>query len=178
MVELRSRGWVSATTDKYSLMLANFAAKSISTPIPEPPRAPNLSGAAQKRMKKKVERFFATRIMDELESYFQELAPEHHFRLVSKLVKTAIESTVADAELVSTCFARVAEKKLCSQASFEDGFISIAKALGCIVIAAPKAFDHMIVMMKGAGFEQDVRVRIAGHSMASSGPKLLALLAG
>ncbi|KZP09261.1 hypothetical protein FIBSPDRAFT_938560 [Athelia psychrophila] len=113
----------------------------------------------------------------------RELLPEAHARapfpprrhcLVDKLVNTAIESKAVDAQLVSDFFARAHSKDLCSEASFEEGFMPIAELLDDIAIDAPKAFDLMAVMVKGASFSEDARGRIAAISVDSE--KLLALL--
>ncbi|KAF7971534.1 hypothetical protein HWV62_20840 [Athelia sp. TMB] len=95
--------------------------------------------------------FFAVRNLDEAENYFEKLTPENHFRLVDELANTAI-------------FARAVEKELCSQAAFEEGFMPITKILDDIAIDVPKAFDLMAMMMKGAGFDEVTRRRIAGKS--------------
>ncbi|KZP29701.1 ARM repeat-containing protein [Athelia psychrophila] len=129
---------------------------------------------AKKHLDQDSKEFFAVRNLDEAEEYFQKLTPEHRFRLVDKLVNTAIESKAADAQLVSDFFARAHSKSLCSEASFEEGFLPTAELLDDIAIDAPKAFDLMAVMMKGASLNEDARGRIATKSMDSE--KLLALL--
>lgn len=129
---------------------------------------------ATKKVNEDSKEFFAVRNLDEAEEYFQKLTPEHHFRLVDKLVNTAIESKAADADLVGEFFARAHSKHLCSEASFEEGYLPIAKLLDDIAIDTPKAFDLMAVMMKGADLSDNARGRIAGKSMDSD--KLLALL--
>ncbi|KZP29680.1 ARM repeat-containing protein [Athelia psychrophila] len=120
--------------------------------------------------------FFSVRDLDEAEHYFQKLTPEHRCHLVDKLVKTAIESKAADAQLVGNFFARAHSKNLCSEASFAAGFMPTAELLDDIVIDAPKAFDLMVIMMKGASLSEDARDRIAAKSVDSD--KLLALTAG
>ncbi|KZP05638.1 hypothetical protein FIBSPDRAFT_1053990 [Athelia psychrophila] len=120
------------------------------------------------------EEFFAVRNWDKAENYFQKLTPEHRFRLVDKLVNAAIESKAVDAQLVSDFFARAHSTDLCSEASFEEGFMPIAELLDDIAIDAPKAFDLMAVMVKGASLSEDARGRIAAKSVDSE--KLLALL--
>ncbi|KZP10650.1 hypothetical protein FIBSPDRAFT_872336 [Athelia psychrophila] len=129
---------------------------------------------AKKHLDQDSKEFFAVRNLDEAEDYFQKLTPEHRFRLVDKLVNTAIESKAADAQLVSDFFARAHSKDLCSEASFEEGFMPIAELLDDIAIDAPKAFDLMAVMVKGASLSEDARGRIAAKSVDSE--KLLALL--
>lgn len=137
-------------------------------------RADSMSEAeATMKVKEDTKEFFAVRNLDEAEDYFQKLTPEHRFRLVDKLVNTAIESKAADADLVGEFFARAHSKDLCSEASFEEGFLPIAELLDDIAIDAPKAFDLMAVMMKGARLSEDARGQIAGKSIDSD--KLLTL---
>ncbi|KZP02199.1 hypothetical protein FIBSPDRAFT_712812, partial [Athelia psychrophila] len=88
------------------------------------------------------------------EEYFQKLTPEHRFRLVDKLVNTAVESKAADAQLVGDFFARAHSKDLCSEPSFEEGFMPIAELLDDIAIDALKAFDLIAVMVKGASLSE------------------------
>jgi translation initiation factor 4G len=93
------------------------------------------------------------------------------------MVSKAIESKEADGKLVADAFARAAEKKLCSISAFEEGFLPVAELLDDIAIDAPKAFQIMATMMKGAGLDKDEerRTKIAQKSMDSD--KLLELLA-
>ncbi|KZP10341.1 hypothetical protein FIBSPDRAFT_899780 [Athelia psychrophila] len=129
---------------------------------------------AKKHLDQDWKEFFAVRNLDEAEEYFQKLTPEHRFRLADKLVNTAIESKAADAPLVSDFFAQAHSKDLCSEASFEEGFMPIAELLDGIAIDTPRAFDLMAVMVKGASLSEDARGRIAAKSVDSE--KLLALL--
>jgi translation initiation factor 4G len=132
---------------------------------------------AVKKIAEDIKEFFAVRNIDEAEDYFVKLPSAHRFRLVDKLVTRAIESKVADAELVGDLFARAVDKSLCTPDAFEQGFMPVAEMLDDIAIDAPKAFDLMAIMMKGAGLDKDDerRARIAEKSM--DGDKLLALLA-
>jgi translation initiation factor 4G len=131
---------------------------------------------ALKKIAEDTKEFFAVRNLDEAEEYFGALSAEHQFRLVDKLVTTAIESKEADAQLVAEFFSRAVEKELCGGASFEEGFMPTADLLDEIVFDAPKAFELMALMMKGAELDKDEerRTRIAGKSKDSD--KLLALL--
>ena len=132
---------------------------------------------ANRKIAEDVKEFFGTRIIEESEVYFTKLPPEHHHLLVDKLVSRAIESKEADGELVADAFARAVEKNLCSDSAFEEGFSPVAESLDDIAIDAPKAFQIMATMMKGAGLDrsEEQRTRIAQKSMDSD--KLLSLLA-
>jgi translation initiation factor 4G len=131
---------------------------------------------ATKKIDEDSKEFISVRNLDEAEVYFTNLTLEHHFRLVDKLVTSAIESKEADAQLVGELFSRAISKDLCTLSSFEEGFMPIAEILDDIAIDAPKAFDLMAIMLKGAGLDKDDerRARITGKS--SDSDKLVALL--
>jgi translation initiation factor 4G len=131
---------------------------------------------ANKKIDEDIKEFFAIRNVDEGEDYFDKLPAEFRHKLVDKIVTRAIESKEADAQLAADLFARAVKKGLCSAEAFEQGFIPIAEMLDDIAIDAPKAFNLMALMLKGAGLASDEerRARIAEKSMDSD--KLLALL--
>ena len=131
---------------------------------------------ANKKIAEDIKEFFSVRNIDESEEYFSKLPSEHHHRLVDKIVSKAIESKEADGKLVADAFARAVEKNLCSISAFEEGFLPVAELLDDIAIDAPKAFQIMATMMKGAGLDKDEerRTGIAQKSMDSD--KLLELL--
>ena len=133
-------------------------------------------GEANKKIAEDTKEFFSARNIDESEEYFIKLPPEHHHSLVDKMVSKAIESKETDGKLVADALARAAEKNLCSMSAFEEGFLPVAELLDDIVIDAPKAFQIMAIMMKGAGLDKDEerRSRIIRKSMDSD--KLLELL--
>lgn len=124
-----------------------------------------------------IKGFFEVRDIDETEEYFRKLLPGHHHRLVDKLVTKAIVSKEDYGRLAADAFARAAEKGLCSNSAFEVGFLRVAESLDYIANDAPKAFENMAIMMKGAGLDKikEQRVRIARKSRDSY--KLLRLLA-
>ena len=133
---------------------------------------------ANKQIAEDIKEFFSSHDIDESEYYFTKLPMEHRHRLVGKMVSRAIESKEADGRLVADAFARAAEKKLCSISTFEEGLLPVAELLDEIVIDAPKAFQIMATVMKGAGLdkgrEPQLQTGIA-HKSASDG-KLLDLL--
>jgi translation initiation factor 4G len=130
---------------------------------------------AKKKIDEDSKEFFGVRNLEEAEVYFTNLPVEHRFRLVDKLVSSAIESKESDAQLVGDFFSRAAAKGLCSPAAFEEGFTPVAEVVDDIAIDAPKAFNFMAIMLKGAGLDKDDerRTRIASKS---SDDRLLALL--
>ena len=133
---------------------------------------------ANKKIAEDIKEFFSVvRSVDESEHYFTKLPSEHHHLLVDKMVSKAIESKETDGKLVADAFARAVEKKLCSISAFEEGFLPVAELLDDIAIDAPKAFQILATMMKGAGLDKDEerRTKIAQKSMDSD--KLVELLA-
>jgi translation initiation factor 4G len=130
---------------------------------------------ASKKIDEDSKEFFGVRSLEEAEVYFTNLPAEHHFRLVEKLVSSAVESKESDAQLVSDFFNRAAAKGLCSPTVFEEGFMPVAELLDDIAIDAPKAFNFMAIMMVGAGLDKDEerRMRIASKSDVD---RLVALL--
>ena len=110
---------------------------------------------AKKRIDEDVKEFFAVRNLEEADVYFTVLTEEHRFRLVDKLIGSALESKEADARLVAEFFARPASQRECSLDVFEAGFMPMAELLDDIAIDAPKAFEYMAIMLKGAGFDTD-----------------------
>ncbi|KDQ50868.1 hypothetical protein JAAARDRAFT_211447 [Jaapia argillacea MUCL 33604] len=132
---------------------------------------------AQAKIAEDSKEFFAIRDLGEAEDYFTKLPMSHRFRLVDALVMKAIESKESDAKLVGDLFAFAVSKGLCTADAFEEGFNPVAELLDDIAIDAPKAFNLMAIMMKGAGLDRDEerRTRISGKSMDSD--KLLSLLA-
>ena len=129
---------------------------------------------AVKKINEDIKEFFSVRNLDEAEVYFTNLPPVHHFRLVDKLVSSAVESKESAAQLVADFFARAATKKLCTATAFEDGLSPISEIIDDIAIDAPKAFALFAVIVKGAGLDEERRTRLASKSMDSD--KLLALL--
>jgi len=130
--------------------------------------------AAKKKIDEDSKEFFGVRNLDEAEVYFTALPAQYHHKLIDKLVSTAVESKEADAHLVSDLFTRAASKNLCSPAAFEEGLTPVAEIIDDIAIDAPKAFTLFATMVKGVGFDEDRRSRLASKSTDSD--KLLALL--
>ena len=69
-----------------------------------------LEADTKKRIDEDVKEFFAVRSLDGADVYFSALTEEHRFRLVDKLVGSALESKEADARLVAESFARPASR--------------------------------------------------------------------
>ena len=134
-------------------------------------------GEANKKIAEDIKEFFLIRNIDESEDYFTKLLPEHHHLLVDKMVSKAIESKEADGKLVADAFSRAAEKNLCSISAFEEGFLPVAELLDDIAIDAPKAFQIMATMMKGAGLDKDEERRTRMAQKSTDSDKLLELLA-
>ena len=139
---------------------------------------PEDTSMSEAEVKKKIDEdskeFFGVRNLEEADEYFKKLPSEHRFRLVDKLVNTAIESRETDAQLVGNFFYRASSNHLCSPESFEEGFAFTAEILDDIAIDAPKAFDLMAIMMKGAGLDKERQERLASKTIDSD--KLVSLL--
>ena len=121
-----------------------------------------------------LEVFFVLRNLEEAEVYFSSLPPQHHHVLINKIVSIAVESKEDDAKLVSQFFVRAASKELCSAASFEEGLTPVAEIIDDIAIDAPKAFQLLAMMVKGASLDQERVSNLASKSLDSD--KFLALL--
>ena len=83
------------------------AEESTSTPSEdEPEGAPvdMLEADVKKKIDEDVKELFAVRNLEEADVYFINLPSEHRFRLVDKLVVSALESKEADAKLVGNFF--------------------------------------------------------------------------
>ncbi|KAG2751693.1 ARM repeat-containing protein [Suillus brevipes Sb2] len=145
----------------------------------EPDSAPTSMSEAdiKKKIDEDVKEFFAVRNLQEAEVYFTNLPDEHRFRLVDKLVASALESKEADARLVGDFFAQATSNGQCTLEVIEEGFMPMAEFLDDIAIDAPKAFDYMAIMLRGAGFhnEPDRLQRIA--SKLEDSHKLVSLVA-
>ncbi|KXN87473.1 Eukaryotic translation initiation factor 4 gamma [Leucoagaricus sp. SymC.cos] len=137
------------------------------------PAAEMSEEVAEKKIKEDLKEFFAVRNLDEAEVYFTALPTMHHSKLVDKLVSSAVESKEADAKLVADLFTRAVSKNLCSQETFEQGFVPCAEIIDDVAIDAPKAFQLFAIMVKGAELDEERRSRLASKSMDD---KLLALL--
>ncbi|KZT72272.1 hypothetical protein DAEQUDRAFT_809168 [Daedalea quercina L-15889] len=130
--------------------------------------APSMSETeAKTRIGEDSKEFFSIRDLGEAEVYFSKLPSEHRWLLVDKLVTSAIESKEADAQLVGDFFSRAVLRNLCSPEHFEKGFEPTAEILDDIAIDAPKAFNLMAIMMKGAQFDEERRTRLASKSTDS-----------
>jgi translation initiation factor 4G len=132
---------------------------------------------AQKRMEEDSKEFFGVRNLDEAEVYFTNLPNEHRFQLVEKLVMSALESKDSDAQLVAEFFDRAVTKELCAPSSFDEGFLLVADSLDDVAIDAPKAFNLMAIMLKGAGIDKDEERRTRIASKSETPDRLLDMLA-
>ncbi|KAG6907958.1 hypothetical protein DXG01_006746 [Tephrocybe rancida] len=126
--------------------------------------------AAQKAIEDAIE-FFATRHFNEAESYFAALTPAHHSRLVEKLTAAAVEAKESQVQSLVEFFARVIDKKLCSPAAFEQGFMPIAKIIDDVKIDVPKAFTYFVTVVKSAGLDEERVARLA--AMTTDATKFL-----
>ena len=124
-------------------------------------------GEAKSKIDEDVKEFFGVRLLDEAESYFSSLPPEHRHRLVETLVMKSIEMKEPDVRLVGDLFVRVREKDLCSADVFEEGFNGLAELLDDLAVDIPKAWLYFAILLKGSGLDQDEEryARIAKKTM-------------
>ena len=181
-VDLGSSGVPEAPAQRRKLQLLprskpadEEAASASANQSEDEPEDTSMSEAeAKKQIDEDSKEFFGVRNLEEAEEYLKKLPSEHRFRLVDKLVGTAIESKETDAQLVGDFFNRASFNDLCSPASFEEGFAPTAESLDDIAIDVPKAFNLMAIMMKGAGLDEERWRRLASKSVDSD--KLVSLL--
>ncbi|KAG2366166.1 armadillo-type protein [Suillus spraguei] len=145
---------------KLQLLPRSFLAyeKDATTPSEEEPESmPTAMSEAdvKKKIDEDVKEFFAVRNLQEAEVYLTNLFDEHRSQLVDKLVASALESKEADAKLVGDFFAQATSNGQCTLEVIEEGFMPMAEFLDDIAIDAPKAFDYMAIMLRGAGFQNE-----------------------
>jgi hypothetical protein len=117
--------------------------------------SPSISQATLKKIDEDVKEFFMVRNLQEADDYFPDIPCEHRFRLVDKLVASALESKEIDARLVGDFFAQAISNGQCALEIFEKGFMPMAEFLDDIAIDTPRAFDYMAIMLQGAGMHNE-----------------------
>jgi len=123
---------------------------------------PEMSGAdAKKKIAEDTKELFGVRSLDEAEVYFTTLPPAHHPELVETLVNRAVESKMADAELVASFFERAMSKNLATPDDLEKGLLPTAEFIEDIAIDAPLAYQLFAKMVKGAKLSEEAHSRIA-----------------
>jgi hypothetical protein len=115
----------------------------------------SVSKTTLKKIDEDVKEFFMVRNLQEADDYFPDIPCEHRFRLVDKLVASALESKETDAKLVGDFFAQAMSNGHCALEIFEKGFMPMAEFLDDIAIDAPRAFDYMAIMLQGAGMHNE-----------------------
>ncbi|KAG1846588.1 ARM repeat-containing protein [Suillus subalutaceus] len=138
-----------------SVLASGENATTLSEEEPESALTAMSEADVKKKIDEDVKEFFAVRNLQEAEVYFTNLPDEHRFRLVDKLVASALESKEADAKLVGDFFAQATSSGQCTLEVIEEGFMPMAEVLDDTVIDAPKAFDYMAIMLRGAGFQNE-----------------------
>ncbi|KAG1782038.1 hypothetical protein EV702DRAFT_1069197 [Suillus placidus] len=131
----------------------------------------------KKKIDEDVKEFFAVRSLREADDYFPNLPDEHRFRLVDKLVASALKSKVTDARLVGDFFAQATNNGQCPLEVFEKGFMPMAEFLNDVVIDAPRAFVYMAIMLRGAGFQNEPERLHRIASKLEDSDKLVSLVA-
>ncbi|KAG2043919.1 hypothetical protein BDR03DRAFT_977623 [Suillus americanus] len=142
----------------------------------EPDSVPAMSEATVRKIDEDVKEFFMVRNLQEADDYFPNIPDEHRSRLVDKLVTSALESKEIDARLVGDFFAQAMSNGQCTLEEFEQGFMHMAEFLDDIAIDAPKAFDYMAIMLKGAGFQNEPERLYRVASKLEDSDKLVSLV--
>ncbi|KAJ8696973.1 hypothetical protein PTI98_006792 [Pleurotus ostreatus] len=145
IIELRQRRWVSRSS----------ATVPTTQVFHELPRRLSQSSKIFSQINENFNELLGLRNSDAAEEYFSNWPPSRHEDLVRALVLKAIESREAGVTLIARVFARAVSKNLCTRTAFEQGFSRVAQSLEDIVIDAPKAWDFLDTMAKGAGLTEE-----------------------
>ncbi|KAL0565162.1 hypothetical protein V5O48_016868 [Marasmius crinis-equi] len=121
---------------------------------------------AMKIVEANTKEFFVVRDFDEGKTYFDRLPPQHHYRLVDKLVSCALYSTEEDAQLVSDLLQRVSSESLASSADLVEAFSSVAEFLDELTFDVPGAPELFALMMSGAAFSDEEWAEVVSKSEA------------
>lgn len=131
-------------------------------------------------MKKKIDgdikEFFHIRNVDDASQYFTDILSDYHHLLVERLVSYPMDHKAADAQLTADLLSKSLSLGVCSQEQMEKGFLPVAELMEEIVIDAPKAFEYLAVMVKGAQLDQDVAQRDRIAEKSGHKEKLISLL--
>jgi hypothetical protein len=136
-----------------------------------------MSEAEVKKLDEVVKEFFTLHNLKEAEVYFPHCPEEGHFRLVDKLVASALKSKETDVTLVGNFFAQAMTNGQCTREVFERGFTPMAEYLDDIAADIPKAFDYMAIMLRGAGFQNEPERLHRIASKLEDSNKLVSLIA-
>ncbi|KAG1760091.1 armadillo-type protein [Suillus occidentalis] len=136
-----------------------------------------MSEADVKKLDDVVKEFFTLHNLKEAEVHFSHCPEEGHFRLVDKLVASALKSKETDVTLVGNFFAQAITNGQCTREVFERGFTSMAEYLDDIAADIPKAFDYMAIMLRGAGFQNEPERLHRIASKLEDSNKLVSLMA-
>ncbi|KAG2104022.1 armadillo-type protein [Suillus discolor] len=147
----------------------------VTTPSKEPKRVP--TAATVKKIDENAKEFFAVRNLQKADGYFPNIPDEHRFRLVDKLVASALKGKEADSRLVSDFFAQTMRNGQCTLEGFEKGFMPMTAVLDSIAIDAPRASAYMAIMLRGAGFQNEPERLRRVVSKLKDGDKLVSLVA-
>ncbi|KAG1802922.1 uncharacterized protein HD556DRAFT_1437982 [Suillus plorans] len=150
----------------------------VTTPSKDLKRAPTaITMATVIKIDENAKEFFAVRNLQKADEYFPNIPEEHRFRLVDKLVASALEGKEVDARLVSDLFAQAMRNGQCTLEGFEKGFMPMAAVLDSIAIDAPRASAYMAIMLRGAGFQNEPERLRRIVSKLKDGDRLVSLVA-
>ena len=120
-----------------------------------------------------VDQLFVLRDLDKGEAYLRRLPSQHHWRLVNKLVASAIASNkISDVRLVGDLFGRAVSKNLIMPDAFVTGFTPSLDTLDIITSYTPNAASFVAIMLKAAQLDSE---RLTGlvHQVEGSNSEIL-----
>jgi translation initiation factor 4G len=126
--------------------------------------------AAEKKVKEDVKELFAVRDLDEAEEYFKALPSVHHPHLIDQILMQVLDKKEADAKFVAGFFEQAAEKQLCTQSNFEEGFKGAMAPLDDLAIDVPAVFKLMAIAVQGAQLPMDAVERLSEKIMFEGDP--------
>lgn len=138
---------------------------------------PQVTSAPQEQSKvqlnTEVDQLFVLRDLDKGEAYLRRLPSQHHWRLVNKLVASAIASNkISDVRLVGDLFGRAVSKSLINPGAFVTGFTPSLDTLDIIASHTPNAASFVAIMLKAAQLDSE---RLTGlvHQVEGSNSEIL-----
>ncbi|KZT72260.1 hypothetical protein DAEQUDRAFT_705318 [Daedalea quercina L-15889] len=122
--------------------------------------------------------FLRIRDLDEGETYLHSLPSGDRWRIVYRLVSSALLSAgaVADAKLVGKLFSRAAPKDLISPEAFDAGFFPVLEIIDVIALHTTNAISLLAIMLKATQLDEKQLDRLVRRAAGDSSEILLALV--
>ena len=124
-----------------------------------------------------VSQLFVHRDLDKGEAYLRRVPSQHHWRLVNKLVASAIASNkIQDVRLVGDLFGRAVSGNLILPDAFVAGFTPSLDTLDIITSNVPNAASLVAIMLKAAQLDYERLMELVYQVEGSSMEMLVCLL--